>query len=232
MQTLPPYVSWSSFVRTLDMLGGLVLDQLDFSSIPGLSVSLASQMAQAFRFLGLVKPDGSPTQELRMLANSPESRPAVLAKVFRQSYPEFFGQVIRPLSEKALEELMARTGLSPATQRKAVTFALNAASYMDIRVDLNTLKVATPATGVVQESQSVTGPTRNSLTVPLASGGSVGITVDVDVMQLDSTDREFVFGLIDKVRAYQGDRQRQKMRDLDLREDEQVILRGDEEVPF
>src|SRR5437870_1522406 len=173
MQNAPPYVSWTSFLRTLDGFGGVTPERLDSTSLPGLSVSLASQMMQAFRFLGLIRPGGESTLELKLLAEHPESRAAVLPKVFRQSYPEVFGQGVGPLSEKALERVMARTGMSPATQRKAVTFVLNAASYMSLPVGMNTSKgpLTGPSTSPeLSPAIDVTTPAKKSLIVDLTSG--------------------------------------------------------------
>jgi len=90
MQALPPYVSWISFLPTLDGFAGLASERLDSASIPGLSVSSATRMMQAFRFLGLAKPEGDTTPELKMLGEHPESRATILLRVFRQSYPELF----------------------------------------------------------------------------------------------------------------------------------------------
>jgi hypothetical protein len=39
--------------------------------------------------------------------------------------------------------------------------------------------------------------------VQLRSGGTLTLTVSVDVFAMESLDREFVFGLIDKMREYE-----------------------------
>ena len=143
-----------------------------------------------------------------------ESRSTVLPKVFRQSYPEVFGRGVGPLSEKSIEELMARTALGN---------------------ELNASKGPEPAPSLPQESASEAGtPTsaKRPLTVDLASGGTVEIGGDVDLLRLDKADREFVFDLIDKVRAYRDDRQRERRCDVEPDDDREPAFRGDEEVPF
>jgi hypothetical protein len=234
MQALPPYVSWNAFLRALDSFGGLAPDKLGAESMAGLSASLASQMMQALRFLGLVRADGETTAELKLLVEHPQSREPVLSKVFRQSYPGLFGQGAGPLSEKGLERIIAPTGLSPATQRKAVTFVLNAASYMNLPVELNTARGTPFGLGVMQESTPVAGPTssKRSLTLDLASGGIVELSVDVDLLRLGKEDREFVFDLVDRIRSYRDGRQREKDLELKSNDDWDVTLRGDDEVPF
>jgi hypothetical protein len=188
---------------------------------------------QAFRFLGLVRADGDATPELKLLAEHPESREILLPKVFRRSYPGLFGQGAGPLSEMAIEKLVARTGLSPATQRKAVTFVLNAASYMNLPADLNTGKDTQVGIGHGSTPEAST-PTssKKSLTLDLASGGLVELSVDGDLLRFDKADREFVFDLVDRIRAYREDRERQKKREGQHDDDRPVAYRDGSEVPF
>jgi hypothetical protein len=203
--------------------------------MPELSASSASQMAQAFRFLGLLRPDGQVTPELRLLVEHPESRPTILPKLFRQSYPELFGQGSGPLSEGSIEELIARTGLSPATQRKAVSFVLNAASYMNQPVEMSPPADLGPGPSAAPGPSGVAGggaSSRKSLLIELASGGLVEISVDIDPLRLDKEDRIFVFDLIDRARSYRDDREREKKRESQENDDRPATYRGDTEVPF
>src|ERR1017187_8510274 len=120
MRKLPAYISWGAFLRTLDLLAPRVPDRLETISFGNVSASAASQMMQAFRFLGLVTSGGEASPELKLMVEHPDSRAAVLSKVLRQSYPELFSASATLLSGKAIGEFMSRTGLKPATQRKAV----------------------------------------------------------------------------------------------------------------
>lgn len=130
---------------------------------------------------------------------------------------------------------MERTIKSKATQRKAVTFVLNAAKYMKLPVEMNTSKGVDPGPSGLPESASEAAEptsTKKSLAVYLVSGGTIEISVDVDLLRLDKADREFLFDLIDKVRAYHDHRQREKKRDVESNDDLELIRRGDQEVPF
>ena len=214
MQALPPYVSWSAFIRTLDGFGDLLPDTRKSESMAGLSLSLASPMLQAFRFLRLVASNGKATPDLRFLASHPESRAAVLTKVFRQAYPEPFTQSAGPVSEKALGDLMARTGL--------------------LAIKMNTAQHPRPA-GAQLESGSSTGlpiSAMKSLSLELTSGGTIEIGIDIDLLRLGKADREFVFDLIDKVRPYRDPRRQEQDRDMESGDNRQAISRGHEEVPF
>ena len=229
MQALPPYISWSAFLRTLDSFGGLVPEVVDLASVTGLSVSLASQMTQAFRFLGLITPAGQPTADLRLIVEHPEARASIFPKLFRQSYPDLFVHHAGPLSQAAVQELMAHTRLSPPTQRKAVTFLLNAAEYLKLPIERRPQGAAELAPDVVQEAAAAR---RNTLRIDLVSGGSIAISIDIDLLRLDRADRAFVCDLIDKARSYRRDRKSERSPDEEPHTDSQIVLRGDEEVPF
>jgi len=235
MQALPPYVSWNAFLRTLDSFRGAAPETVGSDSMTDLSPSLAGQMMQTFRFLGLLRADGAATPELRFLIEHIESREAVLSKVFRRSYAGLFDRASGALSEKKIEEVVARTGLSPATQRKAVTFVLNAASYLNLPVELNTAKSTQSDSSGEQASNSAErapASARKPLTLYLASGGSVEISVNVDLLRLSKPDREFVMDLIDKVRAYRDDGERERNREARLGDEPDVVRRGDQEEAF
>src|SRR5688572_22966994 len=104
---------------------------------------------------------------------------------------------------------------------------------MRLRVERKTSKSMLFAAVVPQESASGPGKTtRKSLTVDLASGGTVEISMDVDLLRLDKPDREFVLDLIDKIHAYRDDRQRAKKRDAELDNNQPVTFHGDQEAPF
>jgi hypothetical protein len=102
---------------------------------------------------------------------------------------------------------------------------------MNLPVDLNASKGLEPGS-VLQESAPMPDVAKKTLTVGLASGGAVEISVDVDLLRLDKGDREFVFDLIDRARGYRHDGQCQKERDAEHPGEPVPILRGDEEVPF
>ena len=210
----------------LDLLGPRVPDRLESTSLGGLSASSASQMMQAFRFLGLVKSDGETSPELRLMVEHPDSRVAVLSKVLRQSCPELFGPSATLLSGRAIEEFVSRSGLRPATQRKAVTFLLNAAAYLHLPVDMNSSAASASGSSASNPSEPLpTTPvsTKRSMSIELASGGTVEFSVDFDPLRLDKNDRDFVFELIDRLQEYRTNRRR---------EEQEEQAGDDREVPF
>jgi len=197
MRRLPAYVSWSAFVRALDLLGPRAPAKVNSQSLGELSASTISQMLQAFKFLGLVDAEGKATSDLRLLVEHPESRQGVIAKVLRQSYPDVLGESTPPRAA-AVEEFVSRSGLQPATQRKAVMFFLNAAAYAGIQV-----VAGTPEPSTAQPTAAEIVPTR-SRRVSLKSG-TVEVKLDYDPFLLTGKDRDFVFHLVDLLRQYEED---------------------------
>jgi hypothetical protein len=220
MQHLPPYVSWSAFLKALDVLGPRCPDKLDAASFSSFSASTAGQMMQAFRFLRLITTEGAVLPDLSLLVEHSETRPAVIGKLLRQSYVELFGATTPEVSVPALEQLIARTGLSPATQRKAITFFLNAAAFAGLPVAALP-KSLPPGPG----PQAPSVPNKKSLSIELASGGTIEIIADFDPLRIEKDDREFIFDLVDRLRGYQ-DRRRQEKEGTQTGDD------NDREVPF
>jgi hypothetical protein len=218
MQSWPPYISWSVFLKTVDVLRPLTSARLDATMFGGLAASTAGQMLQAFRFLRLVTADGKVLPDLSLLVEHAETRPALVAKLLRQSYPEVFASIAADVSRSALEHMIGRTGLSAATQRKAVTFFLNAAHFAGLAV------TSLPKPHAARDEARVSSAAKKSLSVELRSGGSIEFIADIDPLRLDREDREFVFDLVDRLKGY---------RDTARREDHpQSVWAGDEEVPF
>lgn len=102
------------------------------------------------------------------------------------------------------------------TRRKAVGFFLKACEYGGITVSKfwkvpasggrsrggRTERPSTPAV----ESPSSTPPAPSDgkgKTITLRSGGSITLTVDVDLFALSESDRAFALELIDKLRKYE-----------------------------
>lgn len=240
MQTPPPYVSWAAFVRVLDALNPRAPDELNAESLRTLanaSASAASQMLQALRFLGLVGPKGDVMPELRAMVESPESRRAILPKVLRQSYASLFPSGTTSLSAKDAEDEMTRFGLRQATQRKALTFLLNATAYAGVPVDgrsLSSMALA-PAPPERMDPPLTATYKANSMAVELASGGQVQLTVSLDPLRLTKCDRHFVFDLVDRLIAYRDERKEVRRnedeRDAEARTSSTRFV-GDQEVPF
>jgi len=184
MRRLPAYVSWSAFVRAVDLLGPRAPEEVNNQSFGDMSVSTVSQMLQAFRFLGLVDAGGEATSDLRLLVEHPDSRQGVVAKVLRQSYPDLLGDGM-PIRAATVEEFVSRTGLQPATQRKAVKFFLNAAAYASIQV-----VAGAPEPSPTQPTAAEVTPTR-SRRVSLKSGGTVEVKLEYDPFLLTGKGREF-----------------------------------------
>ena len=209
MQLIPAYVSWNAFLRAVESLAPKAPERVSPGSFGDLPASTASQIAQTFRFLGLITSSGEVTPDLRLLVEQPESSKAVLSKVVRQSYPEAFAQGGKHLTAERIKELISRSRLRPATERKALTFLVNAATYLGWTIE-GDISTAGMDSGIARKRASLPEPlaqSKRSLSIQLRSGGLVEICVDIDPLRLDKQDREFLFDLIDRVQAYRSSRQ-------------------------
>lgn len=108
-------------------------------------------------------------------------------------------------------------GISGTTLQGAVRFYLDASRYAGLPISphfsqptrATAAKSKAPARrkssgkpkGPSEPVTPVTQPPR-SYNVALESGGTVMLSMSVDLFTLSETDRKFVFGLIDDVRAY------------------------------
>jgi hypothetical protein len=216
-------------MKSLDLLGPHVPELLlATNSLGSQSPSTRSQVIQAFRFLGLVAPDGTVNADLRLLVEHVESRPQVVSRVLRAAYPDIFSDGGKRISVGLLESFISRSPLGPPTRRKAVAFVLNAARFSGIPAD--STDVARP--GVDQGAHTAIQPaaTKRSMSLMLKTGGTIELSVEFDPFRLDKFDRAFVFELIDKLRGYKPPIDEQDTRaDLD-HEDRQSELH--DEAPF
>ena len=227
----PPYVSFVSLIELLDWLKAeSVPAQLDKSAWgQKFSGSQGPQLMSALRYLHLLDVE-TPTSELEELVYAEENdRKQMLSGLLKRSYPTVFviglARATTNMLEKAFEEL----GVSGDTQRKAIAFFINACKFTEEPLSSAIRKKArnrrpgsgsrirkkTPKRTTIQESASSTNhvggepslPTGQRLgqslrTLPLNSGGSLTLTLDVNMFDLSKDDREFVMDLVDRVQEY------------------------------
>ncbi len=202
-----PYVPFRTFLTALEGLQAGLPNQVDRSLWPSLSGAAQGQLLAAFRFLALVDEDHRPTAVLRELAAAPETRQRVLRRVVEKAYPELLALELTRTSPRQLEEAVRRYGYSGATLRKAVSFFLQAASYAELPMSV-LLRKKTRRGGTRRAAprhapaKTATGESRS---LRLRSGGTLTLLMDLKFPELSREDREFVFGLLDEMAAYERD---------------------------
>ena len=212
-----PYLPFRTFLSALDALNhGVppIIDRSIWRTQPG---GVQGQIMGAMRFFNLIDEANKPTEHLKRLVEKREHRPAAIRALLEWGYAKLIAGDLTKMTAKMLEDGIEQYGVSGETKKKAVTFFLQAAKFGDLALSpyLQAQIRATPGTrrrrrkdddGEVVEtavgSESTGSSKGQTQTVELKSGGSVAITVDVDLITLDQSDRNFVFELIDKFKSY------------------------------
>lgn len=225
-----PYLSFGSFKNFLDRLRteGAVPGRIDRPFLGG-SGAYQSQMIQTLKYLGLVDADLRTQDSLRYLALADdEARQPLFAALVTERYPALLALGDDATSSQ-LEEEIRKFGLTGDTVRKAASLYLALAKHGEVPVSkwfkvtktasapgkrkiirrTKTGAVAAVQTDEQAEEVAVTTPPSSapgaagSTTIPLASGGHLTFSYSVDLMAMSRSDRDFVFELIDQMKAYQ-----------------------------
>ncbi len=233
---VPPYVSFVSFTSLLDWLREEgVPAQLDRSIWDKkFSGSVGAQLMTSLRYLDLLDEE-TPTQKLEGLVSSEENdRKEILKGLLEEAYPSLFRLELSRATPKMLEDAFADIAGTAETRRKAVAFFINACKFAEIplssavkkkarnrragatakqRKDSNSKQVRGPTRdrGETSDKQTAGQPSNQSLRkLVLSSGGSLTLTLDVNVFELNRHDRDFVMELVDRVQSYESESDKQE----------------------
>lgn len=224
-----PYTSFVSFTNLLDWLKDVgVPAQLDRSFWGAkYSGSAGSQLMIALRHLNLLEEE-TPLPRLEEIANAEEDdRKTMLAGILKETYPDVFSIDLQRATPRMLEDAFGEIGGGSPTRRKAISFFINACKFADIPLSSSVSKKArnrSAGTGVkprreanskqsrgnseeVLESdkQKASSQTLNQSlrTLQLNSGGSLTLSLDVNLFDLNKPDRDFVMELVERVQEYE-----------------------------
>ena len=209
------YVPFKSFLTAVEVLEQGLPPRLDRSVWPTLAGSTQGALLVAFRFLGLIRSEGTATDELSQLVAAREgAKKPALAAILVRSYP-----ALQPLAEQnasfqTLQESMREHGgVQGGTLDKAIRFYLEASLFAGLKHS-HLWEKARKTSGSSQRRQRrrdgtpappppPTGSGGSTKTVKLRSGGSVTLSVTVDAISMSTKDRDWVFGLVDTLNAYE-----------------------------
>jgi len=220
------YVPFRTFLSSVEALEHGVPRKLDRTIWRSQSGVVQSQIMMAFRFFNLVDEDDRPTQALQRLVAHPEQRQEHVKALLHYAYHDIIEHDLTKMTPKLLEEAMDGYGVSGDTKRRAISFFLQAAKYADLPMHPLLLGHTRNMTGTrrkrkkagdegngdshVEPLSDIPAPPAGQLrTVDLHSGGSLSLVIDVDVFSMSTEDREFVFGLIDKLKQYKATKEDQ-----------------------
>jgi hypothetical protein len=173
----------------------------------------------AYRYFHFVDVNNKPTPEFQKLVKSKnEERKAQIKMMLEIGYPEIMMHDLSTMTPKMLDEQLDKYNVSGDTKKKAATFFLQAAKFADvplssflterIRTTPNTRRRRKSENGEPEMRERFTPQSNTSgstRVVSLSGGGTITLTVSVDVFSLGKEDREFVFGLIDQLQQYETD---------------------------
>lgn len=228
---VPPYISFKTLLGLIErMVQEEPPARIDKSYLDNYSGGYQTQVLAALTSLRLISEEGDLSENLKDLVTAPDSRrPEVVARVIKDQY-----QPLLALSQNSTQQQLvdAFSELAPQvtgdTRRKAIAFFLGACQYANIPVSKHwkTPRVqAKPGskprdrqdrsyTPAIEPAEShipvdaAAGPA-NLRQLELRSGGMVTLGLSVDLFEMSTDDRTFVFRLIDEMSKYEEQRQLQ-----------------------
>jgi len=222
----PGYLPFKTLMNTLDQLAQNMPNRIDKSAFPGQSGGAQNQLLLAFRFFGFINGDGKPTPTLLAVAVADEAaRKNAFRKLIEQKYAPLISLNLTKTTPAEFAEKMTEAyNVSGDTRLKATRFFLNAATYLGIPVSPLLLRdkskpIGTPTmtrrrrvmrirtdddSGDVEDDDDEELPApAESRSVELKSGGTLTLSTTTKFMSLSSTDRKFVFDIIDMLEEYE-----------------------------
>ena len=222
----PPYVSFNTFNTLLDWLKveGVPL-RLDRSFWHDkFSGSTGSQLMASLRFLGLL--DGNnPLPELENLIQAEfDKKSLVLKALIQNSYTFIHFEELHRATPSMLISWFKTYPIDGHTLRKAISFFISASIEAELPISNSikkmskyrskskgletghkTSQIKSSSNSISTDINSVntTKSAINQSTVNLKSGGSLNLSIDVNLFDLSETDRKFVLSVIDAVKNYE-----------------------------
>lgn len=212
----PPYLSLKTFLGALDALREGVPKRIDRAIWRSQSGAVQGQIMVAFRFFDLLDATDAPALPLlEKLAKADEAeRKKLLKPLIDQHYQQIIAYDLTKMIPSMLNEEMEKFGVTGSTLRKAVTFFLQIAKYLDLplspylrdktrtspRPRRQARAQAAPPNGAQPIAPQAGG---SSKSVNLRGGGTLTMTVTADVWSMPPDDRTFVLDIIDKIQGYE-----------------------------
>jgi hypothetical protein len=224
-----PYLAFKTFLNALDQLAAHGMpSRIDRTVFPSFNGVTQSQLLSAFRFLHLIDEDGTPTPALEALALEKDKRKENVRKLIENRYPDIAAIDFSRMIPSQLDNKLSGDsyGVGGETKQKAKTFLIKAAEFAGFSISPLLKKGARSVGGgrrkkVLSGKQTANGQDSGSSetekrdsynppstsgttkTIQLKKGGSLTLSMEVNLLELEGSDREFVFSLIDKLKAYE-----------------------------
>jgi len=219
-----PYVSFVAVKKQLERMAGEhgPPGRVDRSYLTGMSGGYQGQILSALRSLDLINSDGVPTDELgRLVAALDAELPAFMQRKVAVLYPDAVDLAKQNGTAGQLHDLFRQQyGITGSTLDSAIRFYLEASKFAGLPVSTHfrppsrTRKARKAAPSNTRAKEASAGATSSpeapkigtmpssTQRVELGSGGSLVVTMSVDLFSLTDDDRTFVFDIIDRMKKY------------------------------
>jgi hypothetical protein len=209
LSLLPPYTSFAGFLAFLERLEAGLPQRIDRSYWSHfLAPAHGSQVMAALRFLELIDFLGAPMQKLEELVSDPQSRKEVLSDlIFERYLPALDGLDLDRATMDQLDDAFGHAyAIDGDTRRKAVSFFVHAVLYCGLTLSPHITKNTRRrprrrGTGGGARLQPTgphaNAPHRTTRTIRFGGGGSISLTVAVDLFTLGPQERGFCLEIID-----------------------------------
>lgn len=217
----PPYLPYKTLLSSLENLGQGIPPKLDRSIWKNQPGTVQSQILSAYKFLGLMNDASGPTESLKELVQHRATPRDVMKKIIEARYKAILAHDLSIMTTTMLNsEFETAFGVESETKKKAVRFFLQAAKANGFALSKFLLDQTRVSTGTRKkraskrdndtavdnglDDEDANGTEREVKTITLKSGGELSFSLSVDLFALSKDDREFVFGLIDTLQAYEA----------------------------
>jgi len=188
------------------------------------SGTVQSRLLLALTYLGLITPRGRPTEKFKKLVTADENtRQDALKEIITSSYGFLFNNKIdiTDASSSQVEELFQRTGSSGETLRRSISFFLSLAKESGIAVSpyikphrnkrrrqpLSPIATAIEPVVLPETEGRMPYPDSSSKEILFSSGGNLKMEMRINIFDLNTEDRNFIFEMVDVVKSYESTKQ-------------------------
>ena len=212
----PSYIAFKTFLTAVETLEQGLPPVIDRSVWPTFSGGLQSHTLNAFKYLGLVDEKGKVQPILEKLVNAKgENRKAIIREIIGEKYKEAIQLGKNNASFQQLQDHFRNYGVQGGTLEMVVRFFLDACKYTGEKCSPLWAKAKKTMRRSKREEFPSTGkdttlppvenkqPKANIQTIQLKSGGTLSLSVVVDLISLSQEDRDWLFKLIDQFKEYE-----------------------------
>jgi len=215
----PVYIPFKTFLTAIETLEPGIPPILDRSVFPTFSGGLQSQVLGAFKFLGLIKDDGSVEPLLQKLVNTKgDERKAIYREIIRAKYTKAVELAEANASYGQLEDYFRNYNITGGTLYRVVRFFIDSCTYTGEKCSTHWAKAKkSPKRAIkrevpdeaVNEHETPKNKDDNSSiaqgfleTVTLPDIGTITLSTSINPLKLKGKSREWFYQLVDKLGEY------------------------------